>query len=469
MAFIRTHKIEIGIFALALIVRLLFFWLGLAAHGGDLVNTINAGDGYYEIAQNIIAGHGYSAAQEPPYALTSYRTPGMPYFIVALQFLFGTSLAVIMAHIVLGSIVPLLGMSIARYLTEKRAIAVMTGVFLALEPTGVMFSTVLLSETVFTFFFLLSLLYLFRAIRDQALAPLCLSAFLLGMSTLVRPPVEYLPVVIIALLLWKARARLSRAAFLHAGLYALIFLLTLSPWLYRNYRAFGVFGLSSQQGAALYAVMVPSVLAIERGTNVSQEFNTDIAGPNETDFAQSAEYTKRAVPVLLSHPRALALLGAHTAFSFFTYDGVYDFLRRINLDGDMFTILSQAKQENGIPIGTPVLLSLFSAPVAVLQYLAAAAASPLAFVLISRVFWLLITLAFLFSVWRAVREKPQSLFALIAVCVVIYLMLTTLIVGYTVNYRYRLPVNALIFTLAASEAVLAAAWFRRIFNASRAR
>jgi len=461
--FLQKYKVEIFIFVLALAVRILFLGLSYSAHGGNLANTINAGDSYYDIGQNIIAGNGYSSATEPPYTPTSYRAPGMPYFIAWAYFLFGSYLAVILANIALGSIVPLLGMRIARYITDVRGISIAVGIFLALEPTGILLSSVLLSETLFAFLFALSLLYLFRYWKEKTPAPLLISAFLLGVSTLVRPTVEYLPVIIISLIIWEARDSLSRTVFLRVGLYILIFLATLSPWLYRNYQAFGVLGLSSQQGAALYAITVPSVLAIEHETNFSQEYNTEIAGPNETSFAQSAEYSKLALPILLNHPRALILLCINTAFSFFAYDGIFDVLRQIKFDGGMFAAMSRARIESGIALGTPTLLSLLFAPLATLRYLAALSTTPFALVFIGRVAWFLITIAFLLGAWRLLYQRPQSPYALSAVSIVAYLMLTTLLIGLTVNYRYRLPVNSLIVTIAAYEIIVVTSRFRKKF------
>lgn len=467
MSFVRAHKLEIGIFALALVARLLYFGLSYSANGGDFATIVNGGDGYYDISQNIIAGNGYSIAHEPPYIPTSYRTPGMPYFIAWAYFFFGSYFAVLLLHIFIGSLVPVLGMRIARYITNVRAICIAVGVFLALEPTSVLFSTVFLSEIVFTFLFLLSFIFLFRYWKERKIELLLVSAFLLGLSTLTRPTVMYLPVIMIALIIWEARAQLKRTVFLRAGLYVLVFLLTLSPWLYRNYQTFGVLGLSSQQGTALYVVTVPSVLAIERGTSFAQEYNTTIAGPNEASFAQSAEYSKLAMPILLSYPRALALMSASTAFNFFTNDGIYDVLRHINLDGDMYTILSQAKHDSGIQLGDSTLLVLFSTPLIMVHYMIAISTTPLALVFLGRAFWLLVTITFFMSVWRYLRHKRKNIYALAAVSVVVYLMLTTLAVGFTTNYRYRMPVNAFVFTFAVYEIVILAPWFRKKYNTLR--
>ena len=470
--FLQKYKVELCIFILALTVRLLFLGLSYSAHDGNLTSVINAGDGYYEIAQNIIAGHGYSTAHELPYTPTAYRTPVTSYFIAWMYLLFGSYVAAIFVHLVLGSIIPLLGMKLSRFITDMRVVPIAVGISLALEPVGALLSIQFLSETLFTFLFLLSVLYLFQYWKNKLLTPLLLSAFFLGASTLTRPTVEYLPIIIITLILWEARTHLSRTVFVRAGLYVLVFLITLSPWLYRNYRTFGALGISSQQGASLYAIVVPSVLAIHNGTNFSQEIIAGIAGPNAANFAQSAEYSKLAIPILLNHPKAFALLYINTAFSFFTYDGIFEVLRYIrfnnfDVDGGMFAVLSQAKLNSGIPLGTPTLFLLLSAPIKVLQYLVAISTTPLLFILIGRASWFLITCAFFAGVWRLLRHERQNIYGLAAASVVIYMMLTTIAVGFTITTRYRMPVNAFIFTLAACGAVLLASWCRKKFYTMR--
>jgi len=471
--FLQKYKVEIFVFVLALIVRLVFLGFSYTTHDGNLTGVINAGDGYYDIAQNIVAGNGYSTAHGSPYTPTAYRTPVTPYFIALMYFLFESYFAAILVHILLGSIIPLLGMRLSRFITNVRGIYIAVGIFLALEPVGALLSIQFLSETLFTFLFLFSLLFLFKYWKEKSLTTLLLSAFFLGVSTLTRPTIEYLPIIIIALILWEARAHLSRTVFVRAGLYVLIFLITLSPWIYRNYQTFGALGVSSQQGAALYAVVVPSVLAIENKTNFSQETIAGVAA-TDSNFVQSAEYFKLAIPILLQHPKAFVLLYVNTAFSFFTYDGIFEVLRYIrfnnfDVDGGMFAVLSHAKISSGIPLGTPTLFLLLSSPLKVLNYLLALSTTPLLFILIGRASWFLITCAFVAGSWRFFFRERQSIYGLTAVSIVMYMMLTTIAVGFTITTRYRMPVNALIFTVAAYEAVLLAAWCRSKFYEYRMR
>lgn len=464
----KKYRLEIFIFVLAFIVRLVFFGFSYSIQHGDLTSVVNVGDNYYELAQNIIAGHGYSVAAAPPYIPSSYRTPGMPYFIAILYSLFGSYFAVVFIQMLISSYIPVLGIKLARYLTKSHRVPLVVGIFLALEPTAALLGSELLSDTLFTFFLSLSFLSLFRFFKDANMRTLGSSALFLGISTLIRPVTLYLPILIGAFILFEARAHLSRRVFVSAGAFLLIFLLVLSPWFYRNYRTFGVLGLSSQQGAALYGVMVPSVLAIAHHSNFAKEqpIGTDALGA--TTFTQSADYTKRAFSILRQYPKALFLFGVNMIVSFFTFDGTYDVLHRLNMGTDLYATLTSAKVASGIPVGASTLLAIASSPLSVLRFLFALLKSPVILLLIGRLLWVLITLFFVVGVWQHLRRE-RTIYGAIAILSILYFALITITIGFNIAARYRLPVEPFILTFAGSGVVLVLSWSKTKWYAFRHR
>jgi 4-amino-4-deoxy-L-arabinose transferase-like glycosyltransferase len=463
--FLKKHKLEICIFVLAVVVRLVFFGLSYTANNGNLTGVINGGDDYYELSQGIVAGHGYTIATAPPYTPSSFRTPGMPYFIALLYMLFGSYFVVIFAHILIGSIIPVLGMRLARYLTDFRGVAFATGLFLALEPTLALLSTELLSDTLFTALLCLSFLHLFRYWKERNLKALVLSSFLMGLATLVRPPVEYLPILIGFLLVWEGGRRLSRDVLIRVGIYMLVFLSTLSPWLYRNYTTFGVVGLSSQQGAALYGVVVPSVLAIEHDSNFAKEQPAGTEALGATTFQESKEYTKKAIPILLNAPESLSLFGVDMVFSFLTFDGTYDVLSRLKVSADLYTTLTQAKVASGIAVGAPTLLIFTSSPLSALRFLFALAKTPVVLLLIGRGLWVLITLGLFVGAGYYLQRKRRTIYVAAATSAIVYFTLVTIAVGFNISARYRMPVDPFIVTFALGGAVLVGEWFWKKYMA----
>ena len=441
--FFQKHKLEVGIFALALAVRAVFFAASYDANEGNLISTIGGADAYHIIAQNIIDGNGFSTDFAPPYAPNSVRPPVMPYFLAGSYTLLGSWGAVLALYLLLGSFVPILGMRLARKITSSPAIAAGVAVFLAVEPFGVLFSTIFYSETVFMLLFFASLLYLFKYFESGRWFDLLASASFLGFATLTKPVVQYLPVFIAVFLLYEARKRFGRDALLRAGIYLLVFLAAISPWVYRNYLLFDTAGISSQSTVNLYSVLVPSVLSVENGTSWGEEFTAlrarDAADPNSSSIAQAGYYTSRALPILLSHPLSLALVSANTALNFFIHDGVYDVLRHLDIHPDQ-------------SLGGPALFLFIKDPLRGAASIAHYAASPFIFVLIGRVLWIVITVLFIYGAVRYLRRERKAA-GVAAIIIVLYFMLTTLVVGLAVNARYRLPVNVFIVTFAAYGAV----------------
>lgn len=441
MHFLRSHKVEVGIFVLALLVRLFYFGLSFEVNNGDIINTVAAADDYFTVSQNLIDGHGLSRDMAPPYTPYSFRPPLFHYFIAGTYELFGSYWGVIFFHMLLASILPILGMILAEYFIESRRILIALGIFLALEPSLVLYSVFLYSEIFFIFLFFVSLWALFAYLKNERLRFLALSAFLLGLATLTRPTTEYLPLVIGSVLLWSQRGNIfSRKTFAHLGVYAALFLLTISPWAYRNYVVFGVAGISPQTGVNLYTELLPTVYSIERGSTFQQEFATlkdaGVHGPNIAVITEGDQYTATAVPLLLAHPKGLALSILNSWWSFFTLDGTFDFLRHIKIRPHEM-------------IGKPSLVALFSDPFTVVSYLIRNMNDgTLVFILLMRATWILMTALFLFGVWRYGRSRGMRTHAMLAVLIVLYFAATSFVTGFGLTARYRLPINVFIVAFA---------------------
>src|SRR3989344_2919346 len=76
------------IFLLAVAIRVLFFYAAFAQAGGALQNAFPAFDGYIDIAQNLLAGNGFSRSLLPPFVPDSVRTPLYPLALAGLLYIF---------------------------------------------------------------------------------------------------------------------------------------------------------------------------------------------------------------------------------------------------------------------------------------------------------------------------------------------------------------------------------------------
>lgn len=437
--FIQRYRWEVAIFLLALIVRLLYLAISIHAAGGDVLSAIGGSDGYLIVSRNLIEGHGLTQDLSPPYTPYSFRPPLYHFFIVGAYYLTGGFLGAILLQILIGSIVPLLGMALAKSIMENRTITLAVGIVLALEPSAILYSDMFYSETFFMLIFYGALWALFLYWKQRKFSLLALSALLLGLATLIRPAAEYVSLLVAFALWWQLRPHFSRRTLVAIASYLGIFLLVLVPWLYRNYLTFGVADLSPQVGVNLYTQLLPTVYSIDRGTPFQKEFDTILAtgvrGPNLASVTDGGPEARTAIPLLLQHPKAIAISALNSLWSFFTMDGVFDFLRHIKI-------------RPSETLGKPSAIALLSNPAAVASYFARNLWGPLAFILLGRILWITIAALFFVGTWRYLRTRGPDPRALLVLLVVFYVALSSCLTGYGLTARYRLPVNAFVVTFA---------------------
>lgn len=452
MSFLSKHKWEVGVFALALLLRCLY--LGAAYYtygGGDLIQTVQGADGYFVVAQNIVAGHGFSGSDAAPYAPYSFRPPLQHYFLAAGYFLFGSWWGAVFLLLLMGSVLPVIAMFVLRDIFSEKVVRT-TGVIFALEPVAILYSTFFYSETLFMFFFFLSLLFLFKHMRQKYMPYLVYSACFLGFTTLTRPTSEYVPLIIAVLLLWEGRRYLSwRVSIGRALLFVGVFVLVLAPWLWRNEVTFGHIALSPQVGINLYANLVPSVMTVANGTTFQVEYDklaqSGVKGPNATGVGDDKGYTGSAAHAILEHPLAFILLSANTLLAFFTHDGVFEVIKHVGLEPDLL-------------IHQPALFLLIHHPVQFAGFLGYYITKPAVLILFARVAWVFATLLLFVGAWRYLR-KESSIYATTLLSMVAYFALITIPLGLTINARYRLPVEAFIIPFAIYGLVYLKTLWRR--------
>lgn len=449
-AYLSAHRWEAGIFLLALLLRVGLFTVSYHAQDYQFLETISGADGYFTISRNLVAGNGYSAEPAAPYVLNSIRPPVQPYFLAGMSMLFGGYAGPLALQILMGSIIPLLGIAIARYLTSSRRLPLLVGGLLALEPLSALFSFIFYPETIFTFLLLLAVLCIYRYIDQHRVVLLGYAAVLLGLATLAKPTAQYLPLLVVAVLLWHYRQTLRRE-WPRLALFLGVFALVLSPWVYRNWTTFGAASVSPQLGTQLYIVLMPSVLSMANGTTFAHEFDTAIANggadPTHADIAQEHAYIAKAVPALLAHPKALAIILANTGLNFFIHDGVFE-------------VLKHAGAKPAVMLGKPALFLLLSDPGKIVGYIGTVIFQPTIFILFARVFWIVTTGFFVYGAVQYLRRHPD-IRGVFAIALVGYFMLTTLVIGLAITGRYRIPVNAFIFTFALYGAATCIAPLRR--------
>jgi len=439
------RRIDLILFGVAVIIRLAFLFTSVQAHGDLLPATVEL-ENYYKLGNNILAGHGFSAALEPPFFPDSLRGPLYPGFIAVILYLGGSLWAVMLAQIIIGSAIPLLGRRISYKIIPDRRVAILVGLALAVEPLTARLAAVLLTETLFIFLFLSSILALWRYFEGRRSWNLYSSALFLGLATLARPAAQYLPALFILFILYHHRKTIPRyLAAYPAMIFLAIFLIVLSPWMYRNYKVFGSPALAVTKVTNLYTYLVPSAIALEENIPFekakAQFFAQEgIQNIDVINLENAAYFQKRAMEVLKKHPTGLFKSALVGLFAFFTHDGYLDIL-----------------QSFGYLRSPP-------SPSEILQTIPSLPSGPVLMVIAGRIIWALVACAFAAGAFKFLKRERITIQALMALSLVAYFALVTTVVGFGVTARYRAPVNLFILAFAFYAG---AKWFGFDINKNR--
>ncbi|MBI4224912.1 MAG: glycosyltransferase family 39 protein [Candidatus Sungbacteria bacterium] len=463
-SWVKKYKVEILLFCVALLARIVLFSINLHAEQGNLINTIHGDDGYFELSRNLVQGHGISWEDHAPYLPNPLRPPVYPLFLAIPLYLTGSYWVVALCQMLVGSLIPLLGMLVSRQITGSRSMSWWVGWLLAFEPYSILLSFIFYTETLFTALFLLFLLYLFRYTEMPSLRSSAMAGLFLGLATLVKPTVQYLPILLPAGLAWywtstvssvERRDRWSKKLLGQFALFFMVFLAIIAPWLLRNRHEFGVLGMSAQPSFNLMVYLVPSVRALENGTGFQTEYDRWFREQNldwrDITLATSKTYQDRAVAELKKHPAGIIKSIGVTLTTFFTHDG-------------MLVVLQHAGISLPMAGSRPSFILALQNPIRAMPLLKDMLFSPAIIVMCARMIWILGTLLFLCGIVLFFRDRRFHLPGTIALFLIAYFALTTAINGLGVNARFRIPVNALILTFAVyGFTLLGSRLLRRVF------
>jgi hypothetical protein len=465
--FLRKHKVVISLFFLAFIVRLIFFFVAFSHHQGDLVATIKGDDGYYELSQSVLHGRGFTWDTEPPYRLNTLRPPLWPGLIALLAFIGnGSYVPVILVLLVMGSLIPMIGykivLSLGKLYGDPRSgrtiawnrVALITAIALCLEPYSILLSTIMYTETSFTFLFTLGLLFLFTYFREGSWRSIVWSAVFMGLATMIKPTIQYIPILVpLFILVFKWFTKSSRVDLVKASkqgvIFAVVIVSIIAPWLYANKKVYGVARMGAQPAFNLYVYLAPTVLAINNGTSFRTEYENFVKkDPNfnelDINLANGSYYSSKAIEIIKGHKVALVKSVGMTVVTFFTHDGMVTF----------FQYAGKTIAHSG---GQPSILSLLDDPADFAKTLWDYMHTAAAFAVIVRIIWYLVTLCIIVGTIRLFvlyPDRKSRLITTLVILIVAYFALTTAVNGFGVNARFRVPVLALMFALAAHGAII---------------
>lgn len=188
---------------------------------------------YDAIATHLIELGEFSVVAGEP---ISRRPPLYPATVALVYAVAGPAsyTAVRLLQTFLGLLTALLIHHLARELYDERT-ALLAAALAAVYPTLWGHAYLLLTEVLFTFWLTLGAYLLVRLATSERPITAVAAGATLGLAALTRSVLQVLPPVLIAMLVWPPRRR-SWAA---AGLLAVTFALTITPWILRNSRLEG--------------------------------------------------------------------------------------------------------------------------------------------------------------------------------------------------------------------------------------
>ena len=201
------------------------------------------------------------------------RTPGYPVLLAAALLMRHLVLTAIAVQILLSCFTVYTVYRITNLLQESERTALLAGALYAIEPGGVLFASLLSTETLFTAVLTFGVYYVLRYLRRESASDLVIGAALLAGAAYVRPVGYYLPMIIVlGLGAWslvqdyRKKARL----FIHLACFLVAANALTGVWRVRNEILTGYSGFSSVFSDDMYCNMAASVLATKHHISYSE-------------------------------------------------------------------------------------------------------------------------------------------------------------------------------------------------------
>jgi 4-amino-4-deoxy-L-arabinose transferase-like glycosyltransferase len=226
--------ILIAILCAALLIRV------IAILALDIIPTSDARE-YDTLARNLAEGRGYTVDERP----TAYRPPGYPLFLAAVYRSCGNGVVSgQIAQAFLETLICLLLCGLGRLICSPAVGLVAAGLW-AFFPVSIVESNLLMSESIFTCFLLLSL-YVLASPRQRTHRHVMAAGAIWGAMALIKP------FFILAPLIFGVREiagrKSLRRALRESALLLLCVALVAAPWLLRNLLVFHAPVLSTNGG-----------------------------------------------------------------------------------------------------------------------------------------------------------------------------------------------------------------------------
>lgn len=446
--FFQKHKIEIIVFLLALAARFLALFFAVYYHGVDIL-YLSDSSGFTDLARSIAAGTGYSRdGGLTPHVLFM---PGYPFFLAVSLFLFGSFWPALIAQIFLSALVPVMILKIGRILEFSSKISLAGACLSALEPHLVIFSIVYMTEALYGFLFMCSILFFARFLKNSLAVYMFLTSIALGLVAFVKVSnyliFLYLAAIIFHLWMIKAGTKKFFTSFI---IFIVVFAAVVFPWFLRNYYHSGLWRMSSHEAYNLYVYDGASILSLRDGISYEEgkkarlglwkeETGTDVSVVL-SNFKLAEVMQKKGIEfvrqnlgstIKLSILTSISFWTSHNYAYFFTY--FFTVLEKPAYAVPPTQLLFQGKVSESF-YGT---LKFITTP----YYLVSLSGKVLSFVL---------AILAILGIWTLYKsgDYSQRSFAVLTGLIFVYFTVMAFGAGFGIEGRVRYPIEPLVILMA---------------------
>lgn len=245
-ACLKAHRRPAMLVLVSVIFQMLVFmgvYLTTVSRGTNMFALSGDEISYKRVAENMFCCSVYSYSTQPPYIPDSVRTPGYSLFLAATYGVLRNWLLVLVFQILLLSTAPLLLYLIARRMDER--IAFIASMIFAVEPTRLFWSSLLMSDALFTSVVFVAILFFFRWLSRRRLRDVFFSGAIVGVSMLVRPIALYLCIPFLLIGIFAIGKRYPKTILSFVAVFMLGVGLLSGPWFLRNKIIFNSWQLSA--------------------------------------------------------------------------------------------------------------------------------------------------------------------------------------------------------------------------------
>ena len=291
--------------------------------------VVSDAKGFQQIATTLLNNHTFAAPVDTvdlsrltEYQLTGslfhypdvIRTPGYPVYLAAIYGIAGIHpFVAIFCQILLSLIMVVLIYRICLLLFNERSIAIIASFLYAIDFHSAYVANELLSDTIFTLFFTLSIYQFVKGIKSDKLSMFVWSALFMGLSALVKPIGLLYPLVIAAIILFFSKQVLMQKIKV-VSVYLVLFGLIVSIWSLRNHIRYDSWQPTAQGGdnTLMYDVAYTKARLTHGNLDsirVKFQLQADSLGfkTEKNPFERSAIYNKVAFAYIKEHKLAYVL------------------------------------------------------------------------------------------------------------------------------------------------------------------